>query len=78
MNERGLDPWVDLKVEAPPEEAAMVQKALLDWSRQYGRDKCKYGNQCVHCCPVCCTTFEWDGLTLVNVTMRFEPKEPKE
>jgi len=53
----------------------------LEWYQRYGRDKCKFGNQCVHCCPVCCCIIEdikdEEG-RLIGFRfkgMRFEPKK---
>jgi len=75
-----MSAWVDIgKIEISEKEMRRIRESELKWHEKYRRDKCRYGNQCVHCCPICCEIFEYadDGITLMKIHIRFEPKEEK-
>lgn len=50
-----------------------VKRGEQEWYKTHGRELCEFGNQCVHCCPYCCTIFDYtdNGIT---VRTKFKPK----
>jgi len=73
--------WVVLEAKDTSSLLDEIERKELEWHQKYGRDKCKFGNQCVHCCPICCCIIEdikdEEG-RLIGFRfkgMRFEPKK---
>ena len=68
-------PAVDLVIGAPDDELRRIWSSEQKWRRKYGRSRCEFGSQCVHCCPICCMEYDFDDQGRLIVKMRFKPKK---